>query len=89
MHAATDGMYLRGYSGYPTPIDYFIDVTKKLLKTLDGDLNVVVKPHPNLLMGSLSAYKSHHEKAEKEREYYDHILKNYLLRSVSEGVTQF
>ena len=66
MHAATDGMYLRGFSGFPTPIDFFIDSVTKLLHSLNGDLNVIVKPHPNLLMGITSAYKSHHDKADKE-----------------------
>ena len=77
MHAATDGMYLRGFSGFPTPIDFFIDSVTKLLHSLNGDLNVIVKPHPNLLMGITSAYKAIMTKQIKSFLYYVFIFKNF------------
>ena len=75
LHAVTDGPFFVGYSGFISPYHYFVHFLQQMHKaslmmteSLDR-IHIVIKPHPNILTGSSSQYKSHHLKAQGEKRY--------------------
>lgn len=85
LHAATDGMYLHGYSGYPRPHDFFVDVCTKLSTALCGKINIIIRPHPNLFWGETSPYPSHCLRAHNEAIIFDSHIHDLLLVAYEVG----
>ena len=74
LHAATDGMYAHGYSGYVSPFDFFIDIASRLGDIFSKNIDVLIRPHPNLFSGQDSKYESQHIKITNEEVAYKHQL---------------
>ena len=84
LHAVTDGPFFVGYSGFISPYHYFVHFLQQMHKaslmmteSLDR-IHIVIKPHPNILTGSSSQYKSHHLKAQGEKKVSSFIFKSLV-----------
>ena len=86
LHATTDGSYQKGFSGFPTAVDFFTHIVK-LFKNSESSHRqsrplFLLKPHPNLFWGEESPYISHSQKVITEREVFCAHL-NELLSTIS------
>ena len=79
LHCFADGPHYEGFSGFSSSYQFFINVVNSIANAKISNLyNIVIKPHPNLLLGLSSPFI-----VDKEKMHYDINLTISLIQDLT------